>query len=292
VWQPVVGDQQPAPGGRFPSRTDPEAWTTAPTGYARLVPRSLWNGTITFGVITVPVKLYSAVDPQTVRFREVHIPDEAKVEHRRFCSAEDREVPYDEVVKGFEVSDDEYVVLDKEEIAAAAGPAEHVIAVEAFVDAAAIDPVFYEKTYHLGPGKDGQDAYRLLHDALEKSGRTGIGRFTFHNREYVAGIRPLDRILALHTMRFADELVPGSDVEFDAPSRKPRDQEVAMAEALISSLHEKFNPGKRKDEYREAVLDMIERKAAGKKPRKPKEEPPEEAPDLMAALEASLAGKS
>jgi DNA end-binding protein Ku len=269
-----------------------EDYARAATGYACLVPRSIWNGTITFGVISVPVKLYSAVDPQTVRFREVHLPDEAKVEHRRFCSAEDREVPYEEVVKGFEVREDEYVVLDKEEIAAAAGPAEKMIAVEAFVDGAAIDPVFYEKTYHLGPGKDGQDAYRLLHAALVKSGRTGIGRFTFHNREYVAGIRPLDRILALHTMRFADELIPGSEIEFEAPSRKPRDQEVAMAEKLISSLHEKFDPGKRKDEYREAVLDMIERKAAGKKPRKPKEQPPQEAPDLMAALEASLAGGS
>ena len=256
------------------------------------MPRSLWNGTITFGVITVPVKLYSAVDAKSVRFREVHLGDEAKVEHRRFCSAEDREVPYEEVVKGFEVGDGEYVVLEKEEIAAASGPAEHMIAVEAFVDAEAIDPVFHEKTYHLGPGKGGADAYRLLHDALVESERSGIGRFTFHNREYVASIRPFDGVLALHTMRFADELVPGSDIEFEAPSRKPRDQEVAMAEQLISSLHEKFKPGKRRDEYREAVLDMIERKAAGKKPRKPKEQPPEEAPDLMAALEASLSGRS
>jgi DNA end-binding protein Ku len=256
------------------------------------MPRSIWNGAITFGVISVPVKLYSAVEQKSIRFREVHIADEAKVEHRRFCSAEDREVPYDEVVKGFEVGEGEYVVLEKEEIAAAAGGGEHLIAVEAFVDAAAIDPVFYEKTYHLGPGKDGADAYRLLHDALVESGRTGIGRFTFHNREYVAGIRPFDGVLALHTMRFADELVSGSDIEFDAPSRKPREQEIAMAEQLISSLHEKFEPDKRRDEYREAVLDMIERKAAGKKPRKPKEQPPDEAPDLMAALEASLAGRS
>ena len=256
------------------------------------MPRSIWNGTIAFGLMTVPVKLHTATESKTVHFSEVHLDDGARIEHRRFCSKEDREVEYKEVVKGYEVSDNTYVVLDKEEIAAAAGGRGKVIEVEHFVDAADIDPVFYEKTYHLGPGKDGQDAYRLLHDALEKSGRTGIGRFTFHNREYVAGIRPLDRILALHTMRFADELVPGSAIEFDAPSRKPRDQEVAMAEALISSLHEKFNPGKRKDEYREAVLDMIERKAAGKKPRKTKEQPPEEAPDLMAALEASLAGRS
>jgi len=256
------------------------------------VPRSLWNGTISVGLINVPVKLYSAVESKTVHFREVHLGDDAKVEHRRFCSAERREVPYDEVVKGFEVGDGEYVVLDKDEIAAAAGDPTHLISLERFVEAGAIDPVFYEKSYYLGAGKDGGDAYRLLHDALEQTGRAGLGRFTFHNREYLAAIRPLDGVLALHTMRFADELVPGAEIEFDAPERAPRDREVQMAGKLVSSLHEDFDPAKRKDEYRQGVLDMIERKAAGKKPRTPKEEPPEVAADLMAALEASLAGGS
>jgi DNA end-binding protein Ku len=255
------------------------------------MPRSIWNGTISVGLAHVPIKLYSATESKTVSFHEVHLKDGARLEHKRICSKEDKEVPYKEVVKGFEVAADEFVVLEKDEVAAAAGARGKVIEIEEFVPDDEIDPVFYEKTYYVGCRDDGE-AYRVFHEALKQTERVGIGRFTFHNREYVAGIRPLDRILALHTMRFADELVPGSDVEFDAPSRKPRDQEVAMAEALISSLHEKFNPGKRKDEYREAVLDMIERKAAGKKPRKPKEEPPEEAPDLMAALEASLAGKS
>ena len=256
------------------------------------MPRSLWNGTISVGMINVPVKLYSAVESKTVHFREVHLADEAKVEHRRFCSAEDKEVPSDEVVKGFEVGEGKYVVLDKDEIAAAAGDPAHVIDVERFVEYAAIDPVFYEKTYYLGAGKKGEDAYRLLHDALGQTGRAGLGRFTFHNREYLAAIRPLDGVLALHTMRFADELVPGSEIEFDAPGRAPRDQEVRMAGKLVESLHEDFDPSKRKDEYRAAVLDMIERKAAGKKPKTPKEDPPEVAPDLMAALEASLAGSS
>jgi DNA end-binding protein Ku len=150
--------------------------------------------------------------------------------------------------------------------------------------------VFYERSYYLGAGKDGGDAYRLLHDALERTGRAGLGRFTFHNREHLAAIRSLDGVLALHTMRFADELVPAGEIEYDPPGRKPRDREVKMAGKLVSSLQEDFDPSKRKDEYRGAVLDMIERKAAGKKPRTPKEDPPEVAPDLMAALEASLAG--
>ena len=227
--------------------------------------RSLWNGTLSVGAIIVPVKLYTAVESKTVRFREVHLADDAKVEHRRFCSKEDREVPYDEVVKGFEVSKGSYVVLDKDEIAAAAGDRAKVIELEAFVDASAIDPLFYEKTYYLGAGKNGADAYRLLQDALAKAGRAGLGRFTFHNREYLAAIRPLDGVLGLHTMRFADELVAGGDIEFDAPGRKPRDREVEMAGKLVTSLQEKFDPRKRKDEYRKAVLKMIERKASGKK---------------------------
>jgi DNA end-binding protein Ku len=252
------------------------------------MPRSLWNGTISVGLINVPIKLYSAVESKTVHFREVHLADEAKVEHRRFCSAEDREVPYEEVVKGFEVKEGEYVILDKDEIAAAAGDRGHVIEVERFVETGAIDPVFYEKTYFLGAGKDGADAYRLLHDALGKAGRTGLGRFSFHNREYLAAIRPLDGVLGLHTMRFADELVSGSELDFDEPGRGPSKREVEMAGKLVSSLHEDFDPRKRKDEYRETVLDMIKRLAAGKKPRPPKDKPPEEAPDLMAALKASL----
>ena len=254
------------------------------------MPRSLWNGTIAFGHVAVPVKLYSAVQPKTVRFREVHLGDEAKIEHRRFCSAEEREVPSEEVVRGFEIADGEYVVLEKDEIAAAAGSTAHVVEIEAFVEAAAIDPVFHEKAYYLGPGKDGDDGYRLFHDALEAAGRAGIGRFTFHNREYLAAIRPFDGVLALHTLRFADEVVDGSELDFDPPSRKPRDREVEMAAQLVESLHEEFDPNARHDEYREAVLDMIDRKAKGKKLKRPKEEPAEDTGDLTAALEASLAG--
>jgi DNA end-binding protein Ku len=257
-------------------------------GTRRDVPRSLWNGTISVGLINVPVKLYTATESKTVHFREVHLEDGAKIEHRRFCSDEDREVPYEEVVKGFEVGKGEYVALEKDETAAAAGERSHVVELERFVELEAIDPIYFDKTYYAGAGEKGGDAYRLLHDALERTGRAGLGRFTFHNREYLAAIRPLDGVLALHTMRFADEIVPAKQIEFSAPGRKPRDREIQMAGKLVDSLHEKWNPSKRKDEYRKAVLDMIERKAAGKKPRKPREQAPDESPDLMAALEASL----
>ncbi len=254
------------------------------------MPRSLWNGTISVGVIAVPVKLYTAVETRTVRFREVHLEDGAKIEHRRFCSKEGEEVPYDDVVKGHETSKGRYVVLEKDEIAAAAGDPAHVIDIESFVETTTIDPVFYAKTYYLGAGAKGGDAYRLLHDALERTGRAGLGRFTFHNREYLAAIRPLDGVLGLHTMRFADEVVAGKEVELSKPSKGPAKKEVEMAGRLVGSLEESFSPGRYKDRYRKAVLDMIERKAAGKKPKQPREKPPEETPDLMAALEASLGG--
>ena len=252
------------------------------------MPKSLWNGTISVGLIHVPVKLYTATESKTVSFREVHLPDEGRIEHRRFCSAEEQEVPYEEVVRGFEVAGGEYVVLEKDELVAAAGDRGKVVDVESFVPEGAIDPVFYAKTYHLGPGEKGADAYRLLRDALERTGRVGLGRFTFHNREYLAAIRPREGVLALHTVRFADEVAKGSDVKVKRPSRAPAKQEIAMAGKLVASLHEPFDPKKRKDKYRKAVLDMIERKGAGKKPRKSRERPPEETPDLMAALEASL----
>jgi DNA end-binding protein Ku len=252
--------------------------------------RSIWNGTIAFGLMTVPVKLHTATESKTVRFREVHLDDGARIEHRRFCSKEDEEVPYEQVVKGFEVAPDEYVVVDKEEIAAAAGDGAHRIDVEHFVDAADIDPVFYDKTYYLGAGKDGAQPYRLLHDALEQTGRAGIGRFTFHDREYLTAVRARDGVLVLHTLRFADELVPGEEIEVPKPGRGPGEREVKMAARLIDTLHARFDPEDYDDEYRAAVLDVIERKAKGEEVAPEPEPAAEDQGDLMAALKASLDG--
>jgi DNA end-binding protein Ku len=253
-------------------------------------PRSLWNGTISVGLLAVPVKLHSATTSKTVHFREVHVSDGAKVEHRRFCTKEDREVPYEEVVKGYEVADGEYVVLTKDEVKAAAGSRAHVVDVEEFVDASAIDPVFFGRTYYLGAGEDGGDAYRLLHDALERTGHAAIGRFTFHDRERLVAIRPLDGVLALDVMRFADEVVCGDELDVSAPGKKPSEREAKMAGQLLETLHEDFDPTAYEDEYRAAVLEMIARKAAGEAIAPPDEEPAEASDDLVAALEASLKG--
>jgi DNA end-binding protein Ku len=256
------------------------------------MPRSIWNGTISFGLAHVPIKLYSATESKTVSFREVHLSDGAPIEHRRLCSKEGKEVPYKEVVKGFEVGEDEYVVLDKNEVKAAAGSRGKVVEIEEFVPEDAIDPVFIEKTYYVGCRDDGE-AYRVFRDALKESGRVGIGRFTFHDREYLAAIRPLDGVLALHTMRFHDEIVEAGDLDVAIPRKGPSKQEVEMAEQLVDSLHEKFDPTDYEDTYREAVLDLIDRKAKGKKIERVEFEEREETDDLAAALKASLkAGKS
>jgi DNA end-binding protein Ku len=252
--------------------------------------RSIWNGTIVFGLMTVPVKLHTATESKTVHFHEVHLDDGARIEHRRFCSKEDKEVPYKEVVKGYEIAEDEYVVLEKEEIAAAAGDSAHRIDVEHFVDAEDIDPVFFDKTYWLGAGKDGADPYRLLHDALDKTGRAGIGRFTFHDREYLTVVRARDGVLVLHTLRFADELVAADEIDVPAPGRGPGDREVKMAAQLVDTLHERFEPDKYEDEYRAAVLEVVKRKAKGEEIIVADEPESDDAPDLMATLKASLDG--
>src|SRR4051794_26326074 len=253
------------------------------------MPRSIWNGTIAFGAVAVPIKLYSAVEAKTVHFHEVHVADGARVEHRTFCSKEDKEVPRDEVVKGFEVRSGRYVVVDKDEIAAAGGRRARIIDVDRFVPLADVDPVFFDKSYFVGPQDDGADAYKLLQAALEQTGRAAVGRFTFHNREYLIALRAYENVMALHTMRFADELVAAKDLEVPRAARKPDPREITMAQKLIESLHEDFRPGRLHDEHREAILAAIEAKAKGKEITAQDVPDTEPADDLMAALEASLA---
>jgi DNA end-binding protein Ku len=256
------------------------------------MPRSIWNGTVSFGLIAVPVKVHSATEDKGVHFNQVHSKDGARIKQKRICSKDGKEVPYEEVAKGYEVRDGEYILLSQEEIDAAAGERSRTIQLDEFVRHADVDPVFYDRTYYLGAGEEGGNAYRLLHDALRRSQRAGIGRWVYHNREYLVAIRSLDGILALHTVRFADELVAAKELDVAQPSRAPGKREVEMAGKLVDSLHARFRPDTFSDTYRERILDLIKRKAKGEELDIAPPEEPEATPDLMAALEASLKGGS
>jgi DNA end-binding protein Ku len=253
------------------------------------MPRSIWNGTIAFGLVTVPIKVHSATEGKTVHFREVHAKDGSRIEHRRICPNDGKEVDYDDIVKGYEVSKGKFVELTDDEIAAAAGSQTRRLDVDHFVPADEIDPEFFERTYYLGAQDKGRDAYALLHAALERSGRAGVGHWIFHNRERTVVIRTLDDVLAMHTMRFADDLVEPGDLELGRVRRKPSSREIKMAASLVDGLHTDFRPSAYKDSYRKDVLKLIDRKAQGKNIEPPADEAPEAADDLLAALEASLA---
>src|ERR1700733_1250045 len=254
--------------------------------------RSIWNGTITFGLATVPIKVHSATEDKSVHFHQVHAKDGARIKQKRICSKEGKAVPYKQVAKGYEIGKGKYVMLSQEEIDAAAGERSHVIELKEFVCSPEIDPVYYDRAYYLGAGDDGADAYRLLHDALARARRVGIGRWVFHNREYLVAVRPLDGVMVLQTMRFAAELVDPGSLDIPAPSRRPGKREIEMAGKLVESLHERFDPGAFEDSYRERVLALIDAKARGEEPDLPAVEETEDSGDLMAALEASLSSRS
>ncbi len=258
------------------------------------MPRAIWSGTISFGLLNVPVKLYSAVARRGISLREIRESDGARIRHRRVAEGTDEEVPYGEIVKAFEITPDRYVPLDKDEMAALAPEKTRAIEVKDFVDLDQIDPIYFDSPYYLGPADGAEKAYSLLAQAMEESGKVAIARFVFRNKEHLAALRPSDGALTLTTMRFADEVVSPSELEDVLPEgeQKVAKKEVEMAEQLIESLTTEFDPSAYRDEYREELLALIERKAEGKDvlTAPATEEPkPTAAPDLMAALEQSIA---
>lgn len=256
--------------------------------------RAIWSGSISFGLLNVPVKLYSAVARRSIGLREIRESDGARIRHRRVAEGTDEEVPYEKIVKAFELSKDQYVPLAKEELEALAPEKSRAIEVQDFVDLEEIDPIYFDSPYYLGPADGAERAYSLLARAMEGSGKIAVARFVFRNKEHLAAIRPADGVLTLTTMRFADEVVPPSELDDVLPAEQPKveKREVEMAEQLIDSLTRQFDPAAYRDEYREQLLALIERKAEGKDVLAAPEaaEPePTKAPDLMAALEQSIA---
>jgi DNA end-binding protein Ku len=254
--------------------------------------RAIWSGAISFGLVNIPVKLFSAVSKKTVRFHQIDAESGARVRQKR-VGPDGEEIPYEQIIKGYEIGPDRYVTISPEELDALEPQKTRTIDIEDFVDQEEIDPIYYDHPYYLAPDTGASKAYQLLVDAMEDAGKVAIARVVIRSKENLVAIRPRDGILAMETMLFADEVVPTDTLdELTADGNvKTSDRELTMARQLIDSLSSDFEPEKYHDEYRERVLDLIERKAQGETivVEEPTKEP-EAVPDLMAALEASIAG--
>jgi DNA end-binding protein Ku len=254
--------------------------------------RAIWTGAVGFGLVTVPVKLYSALDRKSVRFHQLSGKTGVRVAQKRVDPQSGEEVPYEEIVKGYEIAPDRYVVIEPGELEALEPKKTRTIEIEDFVELSQIDPVFYDHPYYLAPGPGGAKPYRLLLEAMRETGKVAIARVVIRSKEALVALRPMGDALGMATMIFADEVIPPDRLEEvrEASEVKTTKRELDMAKQLVGSLAGDFDPSKYRDSYRQEVLDLIERKAQGEQIAvQPAPEPAAEpAPDLMSALKASL----
>jgi DNA end-binding protein Ku len=252
----------------------------------------MWSGAISFGLVNVPVKLYSAVSRKTVRFNQLNAETGNRIQQKRVDPETGEEVGYDQIVKGYELTKDRYVVITPDELDALDPEKTRTVDIEDFVDLDEIDPVYYDHPYYLVPDKGAAKAYGLLLGAMKEANKVAIARVVLRSKEQLVAIRPAGDVLMMETMLFHDEVVPADDIE-DLPEGeqlKATDRELKMAQQLIESLSTEFEPEKYRDEYRDRVLALIEQKAEGQEiVAQPVVEEPTKVVDLMAALEASLA---
>ena len=251
--------------------------------------RPIWSGSLSFGLINVPVRMFSAVRDVDFHFRQLHGKDGAPIETRRFCSEEDKEVPYEAIVHGYDLDGDQ-VVLTDQDLSAVAPRKTRTIDIEAFVDVAAVDPMHFDHPYWLAPSGDTEGtrrAYQLLLKAMDSEERAALGRFVMRSKEYLVLIRAREKRLSLTTLLFHDEIRPAKDVP--AGGKKPSKAQLEGAVGLIEAMAADWDPGEYKDRYRNRLREVVKRKKQGKKIEPPeREKPPAAVPDLMAALEESL----
>ena len=254
--------------------------------------RAIWSGSISFGLVTIPVKLYNAVSRRTVHFNQLDSRTNSRIKQKRVSAEDGNEVPSEHLVKGYELGSGNYVIVTDDELAALDPKAQRTIEIEEFVDLAEIDPIYYDSAYYLAPDQATVKPYALLAEAMERSQKVGIARFVMRTKQYLAAIRPVDGKLVLSTMVYPDEVNAPAEIPelADVEGIEVSDRELDMANQLVESLAADFEPEKFHDTYREQVLALIERKAAGEAevvaaPAAPSEE---KVVDLMAALEASV----
>jgi DNA end-binding protein Ku len=256
------------------------------------MPRAMWTGAISFGMVTMPVKLYSALNRKSVRFHQLSGKTGVRIAQKRVDPTTGEEVAYQDIVKGFELAPDRYVVIEPGELETLQPKKTKTIEIEDFVELSQIDPVYYDHPYYLAPGPGGAKPYRLLLEAMQETGKVAIARVVIRSKENLVALRPMGDVLGMATMIFADEVLPPDrlDEVAEAAEVKTTKRELDIAKQLVDSLAGEFEPERYSDTYRQEVLAMIERKAQGEEiaVQPAAEELAAPAPDLMSALKASL----
>ncbi len=246
--------------------------------------RSIWKGIVSFGLVSIPVRLFSATEDKDVSFHLLHQPDHSRIRFKRFCSSEDVEVEQDDLVRAYEVGPDHYVEITDEDLEQLPLPARHIIELSAFVKLDEIDPIYFEKSYYLEPDETGLKPYALLTTVLNKKAVAGVATIAIRNKEQLCTLRVQDDTLLLETLRYPDEIRERDKM----PSVAVSEREVTVAGTLVEALAERFDPSKYHDHYREALLQLIENKTQGREVVAPEGAPAAPVTDLMAALRASL----
>lgn len=256
------------------------------------MPRAIWNGSISFGLVNIPVKLFTAVSKKNVQFHQIDARTGSRIRQQRVSAADGTEVPSDQIVKGYELHPGQYVILEPGELDALDPEATHTIDLDAFINLSEIDPIFFDSPYYLAPLEIGRKPYALLVKAMEEEGKVGIARFVMRTKQYVAALRAKDGVLLISTMVYADEIQPSDAIDEleGIDELSVSDRELTMARQLIESLSADFAPEQYRDTYREQVLELIERKASGEDITSLAVAHVEPAPvgDLVAALEKSV----
>ncbi|MEX2202629.1 MAG: Ku protein [Actinomycetota bacterium] len=247
----------------------------------------MWKGAISFGLVTIPVSVFPATEEKSLKFNQLHDEDMGRIRYKRVCSIDGEEVDYEHIVKGYETEKDRYVVITDEDLDAVPVESSRAIDITQFVELDEIDPILFKKSYYLVPEETGAKAYALLRKALSEENKVGIAKVSFRDKEHLAALRFKDDVFVLETMYWPDEIRAAEFDTLDA-EEKVRANEVDMAKTLIQNLTEPWKPEAYKDEYREALMDIVERKAAGQPIEAPAAAAPARVVDLMDALKASV----
>src|SRR5438874_1856606 len=251
------------------------------------MPRTMWKGAISFGLVSIPIKVFPATEEKGLSFNQLHDEDHGRIKYQRVCSKCGEIVAYEHIVRGYEYEKDRYVVLTEEELASVPVESSRAIDIMQFVDADEIDPILYKKSYYLVPEETGVKAYRLLREAMSEDGRVGIAKVSFRDKEHLSALRFTGDVLVLETMYWPDEIRESKFEELDKDA-KLRPQEIQMARTLIDNLTEDWNPDQYQDEYRNALLEMVDKKVAGEEIEVIEAPEPTKVVDLMEALKASV----